>query len=93
MVDEKMKKALIEANGFQKKVETQNIREGVRAVIPHVDDEIAIHRHAIAYLFDIISNLHSGELDNTEFASYNSLVESIKSQVKNDISGGVENDN
>ncbi len=48
-------------------------------------DEVAILRKAVAYLFEIISNLHKGEIDNEEFAKYHSEIENIKSKIKADL--------
>lgn len=87
MISEKMKQALNSANNLQKDYEVQRIRENVRKAIPHADDEIAMLRKAVAYLFDLVSTLHEGELDNAEFAAYNALVEQIKASTKAETEG------
>ena len=46
------------------------------------EDELAIHRKAIALLFDIISTFHRDKIDNAEFAEYNDFIEGIKEKYK-----------
>ena len=91
MVSEKMKNALAVANGFDEDRKTELIRERVRKQFPHPDDEIAMLRKAVTYLFDLIATLHEGELDNAEFAEYHALVEQIKADVKNEIASAGSN--
>ena len=85
MISNKLKNALAVANGLSEERKIELIRQGVREQIPHADDEIAMLRKAVAYLFDIIATLHEGELDNTEFAKYNALVEQIKIDAKSSV--------
>ena len=44
------------------------------------EDELAIHRKAIALLFEIISTLHPDEINNEEFAKYHNRIEEIKNK-------------
>lgn len=82
MITNETKNALAKANGLEAERRVEIIREGVRKEFPSVADEVAILRKAVAYLFEIISILHEGELDNAEFAEYNALVEQIKTVAK-----------
>lgn len=82
MVSEKLKNAIAKANGLDESRKVEIIRTNIRKEFPHSDDEIALLRKAIAYLFELISNLHEGELNNKEFAEYNALVEQIKIDAK-----------
>lgn len=45
------------------------------------DEQIAVLRKAVAYLFKLIGELHEGELDNAEFMAYHESVETIKIKV------------
>ena len=85
MIPKNVKNALAKANGFENERKTEIIREGVRKNFPNVSDEVAILRKAVAYLFELISTLHEGELDNAEFAEYNALVEAIKVSAKEEL--------
>lgn len=67
--------------GYSKERYTDNVREGVKKEFT-LEDEIAILRKAVAYLFELISKLHEGELNNAEFAEYNAIVEQIKAEAK-----------
>lgn len=77
-IPDNIKNALAKANGLNEQRKIEIIRENVRKKYGVVDDEVAILRKAVAYLFELIATLHEGELDNTEFAEYNALVEQIK---------------
>lgn len=78
MITNEIKNALAKANGLEAERRVEIIREKVRKEFPSVADEVAILRKAVAYLFEIISILHEGELDNSEFSEYNKIVEAIK---------------
>lgn len=82
MVDEKIQKALDEANGIQEKKRIQLIREGVREKYPNPSDEIAVLRKAVSVLFEVISTLHEGEINNVEFIEYHDTIETIKENVR-----------
>ena len=78
MITNEIKNALAKANGLEAERRVEIIREEVRKEFPSLADEVAILRKAVAYLFEIISILHEGELDNSEFSEYNKIVEAIK---------------
>ena len=59
---------------------TTFIREDVREK-HESHDELAILRKAVAYLFELISTLHEGEINNEEFAKYHAEIEAIKKNV------------
>lgn len=44
-------------------------------------EELAVLRKAVACLFDVVSKLHEGEINNEEFKAYHSDVERIKAEV------------
>ena len=74
---EAMKYKLAKINGLEQERFEDMVKEDVRKEMS-ADEELAILRKAVAYLFDLISNLHEGEIDNSEFEKYNALVEGIK---------------
>lgn len=73
--------------GYSEERYTDKVKEGVKEKFPHPEDEIAILRKAVAYLFELISKLHSGEINNAEFAEYNAIVEQIKAEAKKEVQG------
>ena len=79
---EKEKNELAIECGYSEELYTDKVKEGVKKKYPHPEEEIAILRKAIAYLFELISKLHDGELNNAEFAEYNAIVEQIKAESK-----------
>ena len=76
-------------NGLEEPLRKTKIVKGIRKEVS-VNDELAIHRKAVAYLFELISLLHEGEISNEEFKQYNEHVEGIKALVKADIESEVE---
>lgn len=84
---EQEKNKLAKLCGYSEERYTDKVKEGVKEKYPHSEDEIAILRKAVAYLFELISSLHSGEINNAEFAEYNAIVEQIKSEAKREVSG------
>lgn len=81
-------KRLANLNGLEEPLRKTKIVKGIRKKMS-VNDELAILRKAVAYLFEIIAKLHDGELSNEEFKQYNEHVESIKALVKADIESEV----
>lgn len=79
---ENSKNKLAKLCGYSEERYTDKVKEGVRKKYPYPEDEIAILRKAVAYLFELISKLHEGEIDNSEFAEYNSFVEQLKAEAK-----------
>lgn len=67
-----------------KKTEELYIQEVRKEVSKEYDkaDELAILRKAVSYLFELIATLHAGEINNAEFAEYNSKIEQLKSEIK-----------
>lgn len=84
-MDKDIINALNKANALEEKYKTQKIRKGVRKKYPNASDELAILRKAVAILFEVVSVLHSGQINNAEFAEYNAIVEQIKTEVKDTI--------
>ena len=72
--------------GYSKDLYHDKVKKGVRQKYKHPVEEIAILRKSIAYLFELIGELHSGEINNAEFAEYNAMVEDIKAKVKAELS-------
>ena len=91
-MDKNIMNALVKANGLEEKYKIQKIREAVKKEYPHASDELAIHRKAIAEMFDIctallqaVATFHKGEMPEAkldEFKAYHAKVESIKAEVK-----------
>lgn len=81
-MDNKIKNALASANGLTEQRRIELIREGVRNKYPNPSDEIAVLRKAVAVLFEVISTLHEGEINNVEFAEYHDTIETIKEDVR-----------
>ena len=77
-MDDKTKLGLARKNGKIEDLYVQSVRKEVAKKFSK-DDEIAILRKAVAYLFELISKLHSGGIDNEEFAIYYAVIEQIKS--------------
>lgn len=46
------------------------------------NEELAVLRKAVKYLYDLISVLHQGEIDNEEFMKYYNDVETAKAHTK-----------
>ena len=80
----KIKNALASANGLNELRRIELIREGVRKKYPNPSDEIAILRKAVAVLFEVVAKLHP-EIDSSEFAEYNAIVEQIKVDVVEEV--------
>lgn len=51
------------------------------------DEQIAVLRKAVAYLFELIGTLHEGEINNAEFMEYHNSVEAIKVKVDEMLEG------
>lgn len=85
MITENEKNELAKLNEYSEERYTDIVKEKVKEVHPHPEDEIAILRKSVAYLFELISKLHQGEIDNTEFAEYNAKVEQIKAKAKEEV--------
>lgn len=88
MITEKEKDRRAKLCGFSEERYEDKVKEGVKNKYPHPDEEIAILRKAVAYLFELISKLHEGEIDNAEFAEYNAKVEEIKAEAKGTLENG-----
>lgn len=88
-----LEKKLAIAMGYGDALYRDSVREEIRNKMSY-SDEIAILRKAVAILFNIVATLHSDDLKNEEFAKYNALIESIKSEKKEEIlKGEIKNDN
>ena len=75
------KDTLAVMNGFGKERYGDKVKERVKRDLKlHPEDEIAVLRKAVALLFEIVSKLHSEEINNSEFLEYHALVETIKSE-------------
>lgn len=90
MITEKEKDRRANFCGLSEDRYTDKVKEGVKKIHPHPEDEIAILRKAVAYLFELISTLHEGEINNAEFAEYNAIVEQIKTEAKTELSQEVD---
>ena len=88
MITEKEKDRRAKLCGYSEERYTDKVKEGVKKKYPHPEEEIAILRKAVAYLFELISKLHEGEIDNAEFAKYNAIVEQIKAEAKGTLENG-----
>lgn len=77
---------LSEKCGYTNDLYHDKVKKRVGKKYKHPVEEIAILRKAVAYLFELIGELHSGEINNTEFAEYNAIVEQIKAEVKSELS-------
>lgn len=84
MIDKNRQRQLAEHNGALEELYIQEVRDGVSEIYDP-DDEIAILRKAVSYIFDLIATLHAGEINNTEFAKYNAEIEAIKSGIKSNL--------
>jgi hypothetical protein len=67
---------------------SDKVKEGVKKKYPHPEEEIAVIRKAVARIFEIISTLHEGEINNAEFVEYNAIVEQIKAATREDMKNG-----
>lgn len=82
-------KRLAILNGLEEPLRKQEIVRGIRKKMSP-NDELAILRKAVAYLFDLISLLHEGEISNEEFKEYNEYAEQVKALVKAELESEVE---
>ena len=78
---EQEKNKLAELCGYSEERYTDKVKEGVKKEFT-LEDEVAILRKSVAYLFELISKFHLGELNNAEFTEYNAIVEQIKAETK-----------
>lgn len=82
MITKELKDQLANINDLDRERYEDKVRETVRdEMFP--EDELAIHRKAIAKLFELIASLHPDEVNHEEFDVYNSRIESIKENIKN----------
>lgn len=82
MITESRKDGAAKINGLEKERYEDKVRAAVGEVM-FPEDELAIHRKAIAYLFEIVATLHPDKVRHEEFEVYNALIESIKEKQKN----------
>ena len=75
---------LAKLNGLEEPLRKTEIVKGIRKQMS-ANDELAILRKAVAYLFQIIEQLHTGEISNEEFKQYNEYAENIKALVKAEV--------
>ena len=80
---------LAKLNGLEEPLRKTKIVKGIRQQMSP-NDELAILRKAVAYLFEIIATLHEGEISNEEFKKYNEYAEGVKALVKEAIESEVE---
>lgn len=78
---------LAKLNGMEEILKKQEILREIRPEMS-VNDELAILRKAVAYLFEIIELLHTGEISNEEFKAHHEYIERIKAAVKSKIDEG-----
>ena len=84
---EKEKNELAVDCGYSEERYTDKVKENVKQKLGMtVEDEVAILRKSVAYLFELMSKFHLGELNNAEFAEYNAKVEEIKASAKVELS-------
>ena len=83
-MNEKIKLDLVRKNDKLNALYTERVRKAVDKEFK-LADEVAILRKSMAYLFELISHLHEGEIDNEEFAKYHLEIEKIKSEIKTDL--------
>lgn len=83
-MDKKIQQELTQKNGLTNELYVQEVRKAVGDEY-YKEDELAIHRKAIAYLFEQFATFHAGEIDNAEFAKYNAKIEQLKSNVKTEL--------
>jgi hypothetical protein len=81
MITESRKDRAAKINGFEKDRYEDKVKEAVRKELTP-DEEIAILRKSVALLFEIISLLHSEEINNAEFKEYNNRIEAIKKEIR-----------
>jgi len=84
MIDKNRQRQMAEHNGALEELYVQDVRDGVSKIYDP-DDERAILRKAVAYLFELIGTLHEGEINNAEFAEYNAKIEQLKSEIKTEL--------
>lgn len=63
---------------------TDLVKEGAKEAYPFLEDEIAILRKAVAYLFS-----KYGEDGEAEFAEYNAAIEAIKTKAKKSLNTNI----
>ena len=80
---------LAKLNGLEEPLRKTEIVKGIRKQMS-VNDELAILRKSVAYLFEVIAKLHTGEISNEEFKQYNEYAEKIKALVKAELESEVE---
>lgn len=74
-------KKLAELNDMTNDLYIQEVRAAVSELYDP-QDEFAMHRKAIAFLFEVIASIHPEKLNNEEFKAYNDTVEAIKARCK-----------
>ena len=80
---------LAKMNGLEEPLRKTKIVKGIRKQMS-ANDELAVLRKAVAYLFKIIEQLHTGEISNEEFKQYNEYAEKVKALVKAELESEVE---
>lgn len=70
-------------DALREKVIVDKIREGDEERKPRsANEELALLRKSVKYLYDLIDTLHHDEIDNAEFMEYYSDVERCKAEAK-----------
>jgi hypothetical protein len=80
MLTNNEKDKLAQLCGLTEERYTDKVKEGAQQIYPYLEDEVAILRKAIAYLFS-----KNGEEGEAEFAEYNAAIEAIKARAKKDL--------
>lgn len=87
MIAENEKNRLAMLNSLQKDRYADIVKENVKKKYLHPDEELAILRKAVAYLFSLVGTLHDGEIHDSEFAEYMAYVEQCKAEAKKEVNG------
>lgn len=78
---DKTKEELAVANELGNVLYADRVKRTVKTEMD-LEDEVAILRKSISLLFDIVSKLHPGHIDNSEFKEYDTRIEEIKERFK-----------
>lgn len=75
---------IAQLNGQSENLRKQKIIKGVREQYPNLEDEVAILRKMVYILAQKVKEQHP-DIDLSELMSYNDYVESIKTDVTNEM--------
>ena len=82
---DKLKNELAKKNGLSEERYVELVREKANVVYPNKADEISLLRKELAYLRSVIEKNLGIKLEETEFTSYNALIENFKTEARAEV--------